>query len=49
MNGQQTSFTISVRWAGHVARMGGSEMNAGLGWENLKERDNLGRLGVDGG
>jgi hypothetical protein len=28
-----------IRWAGHVARMGGRETHVGYKWENHKERD----------
>ena len=37
-----------MRWAGHVARMGGREEYTELWWGNLKERDYLGDPGVDG-
>jgi len=30
-----------MRWAGHVARMGGGELHPGFWWGNLKERDYL--------
>ena len=36
-----------VRWAGHVARMGGHAYT-GFWWENLRERDQLGDPSVDG-
>ena len=37
-----------IRWAGHVARMGGrGEAYTGFLWGNLKERDHLGDPGVD--
>jgi hypothetical protein len=31
-----------MRWAGHVAFMGGEEAYTGFWWENLRERDHLG-------
>ena len=38
-----------MRWAGHVARMGGGrETYTGFWWGNLRERDHLGEPGVDG-
>jgi hypothetical protein len=37
-----------MRWAGHVARMGGGEVFAGLWWGNLRERDHWGDPDVDG-
>ena len=37
-----------MRWAGHVARMGGQERCIlGFWWGNLRERDHLGDPGVD--
>jgi len=36
-----------MRWAGHVARMGRSEVYIGFWWGNLRERDRLGDPGVD--
>ena len=36
-----------MRWAGHVACMGGGEVYTGFWWGNLKERENLGNPGVD--
>jgi hypothetical protein len=40
--------SISMRWAGHVARMGRGEAYTGFWWGNMWERDDLGDLGVDG-
>jgi len=37
-----------MRWAGHVARMGEKRGRVGYCWENWRERDNWGDLGVDG-
>jgi hypothetical protein len=37
-----------MRWAGHVARMGGGEAYTGFWWGNLRKRDHLGDPGVDG-
>ena len=37
-----------LRWAGHVARMGEVEVNTGFWCGNLRERDYLKDLGVDG-
>jgi hypothetical protein len=37
-----------MRWAGHVARIGLGEMHTGFWWGNLRERDNLEELGIDG-
>ena len=38
-----------MRWAGHVASMGGTvEVHTGLCLGNLRERDHLEDLGVDG-
>jgi hypothetical protein len=34
--------------AGHVARMGRRDVRAGLWWKNLRERDSLEDLGVNG-
>jgi hypothetical protein len=36
------------RWAGHVARMGKGESYTVFWCGNLKERDHLGDLGIDG-
>jgi hypothetical protein len=37
-----------MRWAGHVASMGGVDMYTGLWWGNLRERDHLEESGVEG-
>ena len=37
-----------MRWAGHVARMGGPEEYTELWWGNLREGDYLGDPGVHG-
>jgi hypothetical protein len=37
-----------IRWEGQVARMRRGEVYTGFWWGNLKERDYLGDLGVDG-
>jgi hypothetical protein len=38
-----------MRWPGHVTRIGRREVVlTGFWWENLRERDHLGDLGVDG-
>jgi hypothetical protein len=38
-----------MRWAGHVARMGGKrEVHTGFWWGDLRERDDLGDPGGDG-
>ena len=36
------------RWAGHVGRMERGEVYTGLWWGNLRERDHLEVLGIDG-
>ena len=37
-----------MRWAGHVARMGEERGCIGSWWENRREEDHWGDLGVDG-
>ena len=37
-----------MRWAGHVARMGRGEVYTGFWWGNLRERDHLEDLSLDG-
>ena len=37
-----------MRWVGHVARMGTSEVYTGFWWGNLEERKHLEDTGVDG-
>jgi hypothetical protein len=37
-----------MRWARHVANMGRGEAYTWFWWENLRERDHLGDLGVGG-
>ena len=37
-----------MRWAGHVSRMGEERGRIGSWWENRRERDHWGDLGVDG-
>jgi len=37
-----------MRWVGHVARMGEERVCIGSWWENRRERDHCGDLGVDG-
>jgi len=40
--------SIKMRWAGNVARMGRGERYTWLWWGDLRERDHLEDLGVDG-
>jgi hypothetical protein len=40
--------SIRIKWARHVARMGRTEVYTGFWWGNLRERDHLGDLGLDG-
>jgi hypothetical protein len=37
-----------MRWAGHVACLGGVEVYTGFRWGNLRDRDHLEDPGVDG-
>ena len=37
-----------MRWAGHVASVGGGVAYTGCWWGNLRERDHLGDSGLDG-
>jgi len=37
-----------MRWAGHVARIGGERGCIGSWWGNRRERDHCGDLDVDG-
>jgi hypothetical protein len=39
---------IRMRWMRHVVRMEKGETYTGFWWENLRERDHLGDLGLDG-
>ena len=45
---QMHQVSRRMRWAGHVARMGRGEAYTGFWWRNLRVRDRLGDLGVDG-
>ena len=38
----------TMRWEGHVTRMGRVEVYTGFWWGNLRERDHLEDPGVDG-
>jgi hypothetical protein len=38
----------SMRWAGHVARMGRGPVHTGFWWGKLREGDHTEDLGVDG-
>jgi hypothetical protein len=38
-----------MRWAGHVARIGGGEVCTGFWWGNMRKRDHLGDSDIDGG
>jgi len=38
----------TIRWVGHVVRMGIGEAYTGCWWGNLRERDHLGDPNVDG-
>jgi hypothetical protein len=37
-----------MKWAVHVARMRKGEVHIGFWWGNLRERDHLKDLGIDG-
>jgi hypothetical protein len=37
-----------MRWVGHVHVWGTGEVNTGCWWEDLKERDHLKHIGIDG-
>jgi hypothetical protein len=37
-----------MRWAGHVACIGGGEVHTRFWWGNLRERDHLEDPGIDG-
>jgi hypothetical protein len=38
----------TLRWAGHIARMGKGEICTGFWWGSLRERDRWADRGVDG-
>jgi hypothetical protein len=40
-NEELNDVKSTMRWAGHVARMGRGEVFTGIMWENLRERDHL--------
>jgi len=40
--------SIRVRWAGHIAQMGRREVHTGFRCGNLRERDYLEDLSIDG-
>jgi hypothetical protein len=37
-----------MRWEGHVVRWGRGKVYIGFWWGNIRERDNLKDLGIDG-
>jgi hypothetical protein len=37
-----------MRWTRHIAQMGRREVHAGFSWENLRERDYLEDLSING-
>jgi len=37
-----------TRWTGHIACMGRREVYMGFWWRNLRERDHLEGIGVEG-
>jgi hypothetical protein len=45
---QHCSYAVRIRWAGHMARVGEDRGCVGSCWENRRERDHWGDLGVDG-
>jgi hypothetical protein len=40
--------SIRMRWARHIAQMGRREVHTGFRWGNLRERDYLEDLSIDG-